>query len=92
MSSPVIAAKACHYFNYHLDLMDEYGLFQIGDWSLLHRDYTLEDDFGIVRSRTLHCAPDFCGRERFFYVETNYGDVVDIRWDNAPDRFLKLFN
>lgn len=92
MSTHMITAEACNYFINYFDWMSESPNFEIGDWSLMDCEYQSDPKFGIVASRTLHCAPDFRGRERFFYVETNYGDVVDIRWENTPDRLTKLFN
>lgn len=92
MSNNIIPTEACNYFLNHFDWMSESPSFDVGDWSLMGCDFQSDPEFGIVASRTLHCAPDFCGGERFFYIETNYGDVIDIRWENTPDRFLRLFN
>lgn len=92
MSTHIITTEACNYFINNFDYMSESPSFEIGDWSLMECHYQSDEDFGIVSSRTLHCAPDFLGRERYFYVETNFGEVVDIRWDNVPDRFFNIFN
>jgi hypothetical protein len=92
MTSHIITNKACEYVVTNFKCHESYSRLEIGDWFLIDFIRFDDQDFGLVASKSLYCAPDLGGRERFVYVETNYGDVVDIRWDNTPDRFLNLFD